>query len=159
MFTDETRKSMRVCGAAGLVGDPTPTRYRHRSDEGKDERPMTNAVTDASFEQDVLKAAQPVLVDFWAEWCGPCKALAPHLDELAMTMAGQVDILKLDIDRSPQTPGRYGVRGIPTLMLFKNGQIAETKTGTMPKSQLLPWIRSIVCRPTGRRPSPRPPPD
>ena len=105
---------------------------------------MTKPVSDASFEQDVLKATKPVLVDFWAEWCGPCKAIAPHLEELSSEMAAQVEVVKLNIDENPQTPNRYGVRGTPTLMLFKDGQVAATKIGNMPKSQLFQWVESVV---------------
>ncbi len=105
---------------------------------------MTKPVTDASFEQDVLKATKPVLVDFWAEWCGPCKALAPFLEDLSTEMADQVEVVKINIDENPQTPNRYGVRGIPTLMLFKDGQVAATKIGNMPKTQLFQWVESVV---------------
>src|SRR3546814_18799696 len=105
---------------------------------------MTNPVTDATFEQDVLKATKPVLVDFWAEWCGPCKAIAPHLEELSSEMADKVEVRKINIDENPQTPNRYGVRGIPTLMLFKDGQVAAPKIGNMPKSKLSQWVASVV---------------
>src|SRR3546814_17055071 len=104
MFTDETRKSLRVCGAAGLVGDPTPPRYRHRSDEGKDERPMTNAVTDVSFEQDVLKEAKPVLVDFWAEWFGPFTAPSPHPDQPPRDTSVRGELLTMTTQTNPQSP-------------------------------------------------------
>src|SRR5436189_4286277 len=91
----------------------------------------TTHVSDSSFERDVLKASGPVLVDFWAEWCGPCKMIAPALEELAKDMAGKVTVAKVNIDENPETPRRYGVRGIPTLMLFKNGQVAATKIGAL----------------------------
>ena len=104
----------------------------------------TVKITDASFEADVLKASQPVLVDFWAEWCGPCKAIAPTLDELAKEMQGKVVVAKINIDENPATPNRYRVQGIPTLMLFKNGQVAATKVGSFPKSKLYEWINSVV---------------
>src|SRR3546814_16137237 len=104
---------------------------------------MTNPVTDATFEQDVLKATKPVLVDFWAEWCGPCKALAPHLEELSSEMADQVEVRKINIDENPQTPNSYGVRGIPTLMLFQAGQVAATKIGNVPKTQLLQGVEAV----------------
>ena len=100
----------------------------------------TVAVTDDSFERDVLQADQPVLVDFWAEWCGPCKQIAPALEQIAGELAGQVTIAKLNIEDSPMTPGRYGVRGIPTMMLFKGGQMASMKVGAMPKQKILEWL-------------------
>jgi len=99
-------------------------------------------VTDASFEADVLKSGEPVLVDYWAEWCGPCKMIAPILDEIATEYAGKVKIAKLNIDENPQTPPRYGIRGIPTLMLFKNGNVEATKVGAVSKSQLTAFIDS-----------------
>jgi thioredoxin 1 len=100
----------------------------------------TVAVTDASFETDVLKASQPVLVDFWAEWCGPCKQIAPALEQIATELAGKVTVAKLDIEASPTTPSKYGVRGIPTMMLFKDGQMTSMKVGAMPKQKILDWL-------------------
>ena len=100
----------------------------------------TLKVTDETFERDVLKAGQPVLVDFWAEWCGPCKQIAPILDQLAEELSGRVTIAKLNIEDSPSTPGRDGVRGIPTMMLFRDGQMASMKVGAMPKAKLLEWL-------------------
>ena len=99
-------------------------------------------VTDASIEADVLKSGEPVLVDYWAEWCGPCKMIAPILDEIATEYAGKVKIAKLNIDENPQTPPRYGIRGIPTLMLFKDGNVEATKVGAVSKSQLTAFIDS-----------------
>ena len=100
----------------------------------------TVKVTDDSFEQDVLKADKPVLVDFWAEWCGPCKQIAPALDQISEELADQVTVAKVNIEESPTTPSRYGVRGIPTLMLFRAGQMASMKVGAMPKGKILEWL-------------------
>ncbi|GBD44501.1 Thioredoxin [bacterium HR40] len=96
--------------------------------------------SDTSFEKDVLKADRPVVVDFWAEWCGPCKMIAPYIDELAAEFGDRVRFVKVNIDENPLTPTRYGVRGIPTLMLFKNGELRATKVGALPKSKLREWI-------------------
>jgi thioredoxin 1 len=100
--------------------------------------------SDDSFEVDVLKADVPVVVDFWAEWCGPCKIIAPHLEELANDKGEQIRIAKVNIDDNPLTPTKYGVRGIPTLMLFKNGEIAATKVGALPKSKLYEWVEEAL---------------
>lgn len=102
----------------------------------------TNIVylSDATFEQDVLKSATPVLVDYWAEWCGPCKMIAPLLDEIAVDYKGRVKVAKLNIDENKEVPPRYGIRGIPTLMLFKNGEVAATKVGALSKSQLTAFL-------------------
>jgi len=99
-------------------------------------------VTDATFDDDVLHADTPVLVDYWAEWCGPCKMIAPILEDVAKDYAGRLTIAKLDIDSNPGTPTKYGIRGIPTLILFKDGQIAAQKVGALSKSQLTAFIDS-----------------
>ena len=99
-------------------------------------------VTDATFETEVLKAEQPVLLDYWAEWCGPCKMLSPILDEIANDYAGRLKVAKMNIDDNQNTPSSYGVRGIPTLMIFKNGAVEATKVGAMSKSQLSTFIDS-----------------
>jgi thioredoxin 1 len=100
--------------------------------------------SDTSFEVDVLKSPKPVVVDFWAEWCGPCKMIAPFLEELAVDKDETVVVAKVNIDDNPLTPTRYGVRGIPTLMLFRNGEIAATKVGAMPKSKLYEWVEESI---------------
>lgn len=102
----------------------------------------TTNVTDTSFDQDVLKSKGLVLVDFWAEWCGPCKTIAPALEELSNEMAGEITIAKINIDENPNTPTKYGVRGIPTMMLFKDGEVAGTKVGASPKGQIEDWIKA-----------------
>ncbi len=99
-------------------------------------------VTDATFEDEVLKADGPVLVDFWADWCGPCKMIAPILDEIAREYAGRLKVAKLNIDENPATPPKYGIRGIPTLMLFKDGEVQATKVGAASKSQLTAFLDS-----------------
>jgi len=99
-------------------------------------------VTDDNFESEVLQSAEPVLVDYWAEWCGPCKTIAPVLDEIAQEYGGRIKIAKLNIDDNPNTPPRFGIRGIPTLMLFKDGEVEATKVGAVSKSQLTAFIDS-----------------
>jgi thioredoxin 1 len=101
-------------------------------------------VSDASFEADVLKASGPVLVDYWAEWCGPCKMIAPVLDDIAGTYEGKLTIAKLNIDQNQETPAKHGVRGIPTLMLFKDGEVAATKVGALSKSQLQAFLDANI---------------
>ena len=101
-------------------------------------------ISDASFEQDVLKASGPVLVDFWAEWCGPCKMIAPVLEELAQEYDGKLTIAKLNIDANIETAPKYGVRGIPTLIIFKDGEVAGTKVGALSRTQLASFIDSVI---------------
>jgi thioredoxin 1 len=104
----------------------------------------THKVSDASFDADVLKSGEPVIVDFWAEWCGPCKMIAPALEEIAKAMGPKVKIVKINIDENPQTPSKYGVRGIPTLMAFKDGKVVSTKVGAAPKNALQSWIEQSI---------------
>jgi len=100
----------------------------------------TKTVTDQSFQSDVLGAPGPVLVDFWAEWCGPCRMIAPALEEISVELEAKVTVVKLNIDENPDTPGRYGVRGIPTMLLFKDGQPVAQKVGAAPRSQIQQWL-------------------
>ena len=109
----------------------------------------TKTVTDSSFGQDVLNADGPVLVDFWAEWCGPCKMIAPALEELSEELGERVTIAKLNIDDKPEAPSRYGGRGIPTMILFKNGQPAATKVGAEPKGRIQSWLEGQLDAVTG----------
>jgi len=104
----------------------------------------TKAVTDNSFDTDVLKSGQPVLVDFWAEWCGPCKMVGPILEELAGEMGDKVTIAKMNVDENPMTPSKYGIRGIPTMMLFKGGELKATKVGALPKQALQDWLKEQI---------------
>jgi len=104
----------------------------------------TKKVTDASFAEDVLGSGEPVLVDFWAEWCGPCRQIAPALDEIAEDYHGRLTVAKVNIDENPETPGRYGVRGIPTMMIFRDGELAATKVGASPKGQITAWVDEVL---------------
>ncbi len=101
-------------------------------------------ISDASFETDVLQANQPVLVDFWAEWCGPCKMIAPVLDEIAVSHAGKLQIAKMNVDENRDIPGKFGIRGIPTLMIFNKGQLAATKVGALSKAQLTAFVDQTI---------------
>ena len=104
----------------------------------------TKTVTDQSFQADVLGADKPVLVDFWAEWCGPCRMIAPALEEIAAELGDKVTIAKINIDENPDTPGRYGVRGIPTMLLFRNGEAVAQKVGAAPRSQIQQWLEGAL---------------
>ncbi len=105
---------------------------------------MPKHVTDDSFQADVLGSSTPVIVDFWAEWCGPCKMIAPSLEDLETELGDKIVVAKLNIDDNPVTPSNYGVRGIPTLMVFKDGEVAGTKIGALPKSKLFDWVESVI---------------
>lgn len=104
----------------------------------------TKSVTDSDFNVQVLQSERPVLVDFWAEWCGPCKMIGPSLEEISEELGGQVDIVKLNIDDHPDTPAKYGVRGIPTMILFKGGDVVDTKVGAAPKAQIKGWLEAAL---------------
>jgi thioredoxin 1 len=110
----------------------------------KEQIMSTHKVTDSSFDTDVLKSSTPVVVDFWAEWCGPCKMIGPSLEEIAKELGPRAKIVKINIDENPGAPSKYGVRGIPTLMVFKDGKLAATKVGAAPKNQLQSWIESSI---------------
>lgn len=104
----------------------------------------TTTTTDAGFEKDVIEASKPVLVDLWAEWCGPCKQISPYLEEISDEMSEQLTVAKLNIDENPKVPTKFGVRGIPTLLLFKDGKLAATKVGALPKDKLVAWIKDSL---------------
>ena len=106
---------------------------------------MVDSVTDKTFDQDVLKASGPVVVDFWAEWCGPCKMIAPALEEISKSLTGKVKIVKLNVDENPGTAAKFGIMSIPTLMLFKDGQLASRQVGAAPKQKLEQWITSSAA--------------
>ncbi len=101
---------------------------------------MTKETTDNNFSNDVLQAKKPVLVDFWAPWCGPCRQLGPVVDQLSQEMSDQIEVFKVNIDDNPETPSKYMVRGVPTLILFKDGEVIDTKVGALPKSALKQWL-------------------
>ena len=104
----------------------------------------TVSVTDDNFDAEVLKSSKPIVVDFWAEWCGPCKQIGPTLEEISDEMKDQVTIAKHNIDNEPNTPTKYGVRGIPTMLLFKDGELKSTKVGAIPKSDIVSWIKENI---------------
>ena len=103
---------------------------------------MVEKTTDATFDKDVLSASGPVVVDFWAEWCGPCRMIAPALEEISKSLDGKVKIVKLNVDENPKTAAKYGIQSIPTLMIFKNGQMASRQIGALPKQKLEDWIKA-----------------
>jgi len=106
---------------------------------------MVAPVSDKSFQADVLEAKEPVLVDFWAEWCGPCRAVAPVLEEVAGELNGKLKIVKLNVDENPETAAKYGIQSIPTLMIFKNGELASRQIGASPKAKIVQWINGAVA--------------
>lgn len=105
---------------------------------------MTKETTDSTFNSEVLNSKTPVLVDFWAPWCGPCKQLSPIIDELAKEYSGKIEVYKCNVDENPETPSKYGVRGIPSLMIFKEGKLIDTKVGALPRVSLVEWINKNV---------------
>jgi thioredoxin 1 len=105
---------------------------------------MSSKVTDSSFKTDVLDSSQPVVVDFWAEWCGPCRMIAPALDEISKELEGKVKIVKMNVDENQQIPGQFGIRSIPTLMIFKDGKLAAQKVGAASKGDLAKWISAAI---------------
>ncbi len=115
--------------------------YKERYEINRKEKNM-KVIKDSEFENEVKNAQTPVLVDFYAEWCGPCRQLGPVLEEISKEMGGKIKILKMNIDEAPDTPTNYGVRGVPTMMMFKNGEVVATKVGTMTKSKLTEWINN-----------------
>lgn len=104
----------------------------------------TSVVSDTTFDEEVLRSAEPVVVDFWAEWCGPCRMIAPALEEISDEMSGQVKVVKLNVDENPKIAEKYGIRGIPTLLVFKNGEVAGQQVGAHPKNKLKAWISEVV---------------
>ena len=105
---------------------------------------MTAMVTDATFDTEVLKSAEPVVVDFFAEWCGPCKAMAPALDQVSKELAGKVKVVKIDVDQNPEITQKYGIQAMPTLMIFKGGKVASQQVGALPKKKLEDWIKGAI---------------
>src|SRR5262249_24673513 len=129
--------SLDACGARSYVRSPLLL--------ANEVCPMTvGKVSDATFDSEVLKATEPVVVDFWAEWCGPCRMIAPALEEIAGTLNGKVKIVKLNVDENPRTAAKYGIQSIPTLMIFKGGQMASRQIGAAPKQKLEQWITTAV---------------
>jgi thioredoxin 1 len=137
-FLASIRLGDPACGQAPSPAATFPAQREERMSEN------ISHVTDATFEPDVLKSDTPVLVDYWAEWCGPCKAIAPILDEVAKEYGGKLKVMKLNVDENHQVPKKYNIRGIPTLMLFKNGNVEATKVGALSKSQLTAFLDSNI---------------
>lgn len=106
---------------------------------------MTASVTDQNFQTEVLESTEPVIVDFWAEWCGPCKMMSPIVDEASESLQGKVKVVKINIDENPNVPTQYGIRGIPTFIVFKNGEAVETKVGGMSKTQFADWVSKLTA--------------
>ncbi len=106
---------------------------------------MTTSVTDQNFQTEVLESTEPVIVDFWAEWCGPCKMMSPIVDEASDAFKGKVKVVKINIDENPNVPTQYGIRGIPTFIVFKGGEVVETKVGGMSKSQFTDWVSKVTA--------------
>src|SRR6188474_1880836 len=130
-----------------LIGDACATTYRSTSAQRASSKGFLMAtvkVDKSNFKADVLDSKEPVVVDFWAEWCGPCKLIGPSLEEISGELEGKLKIVKINIDENPMAPSKYGVRSIPTLLVFKNGQVAATKIGAEPKQRLMQWINSVV---------------
>src|SRR5476649_335625 len=144
-------RASQTCGFSLAYAPSSPLRHRDPGGNPRIKRSRRHCmsehihhVTDDTFEPEVLQADKPVLVDYWAEWCGPCKMIAPLLDDIAKDYAGKLKVAKLNIDENQATPPKYGIRGIPTLMLFKNGNLAVTKVGALSKSQLMAFIDSNI---------------
>jgi thioredoxin 1 len=137
-LTPSSRDTYCSASDGDATGEAAPA-GQHRT-----EKMSIIQTTDTGFDKDVLKADRPVLVDFWAEWCGPCKMIAPFLQDIDGELGQQVQVVKVNIDDNPLTPTKYGVRGIPTLMIFKNGAVTATKVGALPKSKLVEWVQENV---------------